>query len=36
VPLILTYSKVSKIGKQPVSLARGFRYFADAPDNGPK
>jgi len=36
VPLILTYSKVSKIGKQPVSFAGGFRYFADAPDDGPQ
>ena len=36
VPLILTYSKVSKIGKQPVSFAGGFRYFADPPDDGPQ
>jgi hypothetical protein len=35
VPLNLVYSKVTKIGKQPVSLAGGFRYYADAPDDGP-
>ena len=35
VPLNLTYSKVGKIGKRLVSYGGGFRYYFDAPDNGP-
>lgn len=34
VPLILGYSKVSKIGKQLVSYQVGGRYYLEAPDSG--
>lgn len=34
VPLNLSYSKVSRIGKQMVSYAGGVRYYIEAPDNG--
>ena len=28
-------SKLTKFGKQPVSLGLGVRYWADSPDSGP-
>jgi hypothetical protein len=36
VPVNGLVSKVFKIGKQPVSLALGGKYFAEAPDGGPE
>jgi len=36
VPVNGLVSKVLKIGKQPVSLALGGKYFAEAPDGGPE
>jgi hypothetical protein len=36
VPINLTVSKVLKLGAQPVSFQVGTRYWAVAPDNGPR
>jgi hypothetical protein len=36
VPLNLSYSKVSKLGKQLVSWQGGARVYLDAPDGGPE
>ena len=35
VPVNASVSQLVKIGKQPVSLSLGARYYADAPDGGP-
>jgi hypothetical protein len=35
VPVNVTVSKLTKFGKQPVSLFAGARYWADSPENGP-
>ena len=35
VPINLTVSKLTRIGKQAVSLGVGARYYADSPDTGP-
>jgi hypothetical protein len=35
VPIIVSYSKVTKIGSQLVSLSAGLRAYADKPDGGP-
>ncbi len=35
VPLNATVSQLLKIGKQPISLGLGFRYYADGPSGGP-
>ena len=35
VPINLTVSKLTRIGKQAVSLGVGARYYADSPDAGP-
>jgi hypothetical protein len=35
VPINFTVSKVTKLGKQPVSFSVGARYWAASPDNGP-
>ncbi len=36
VPVNFTVSKLVKIGAQPVSFQLGARYWASAPDNGPR
>jgi hypothetical protein len=36
VPLNLSVSQLVKVGKLPVSLSAGVRYWAEAPDNGPE
>lgn len=36
IPLNVTASKVVKLGSQPVSFQLGARYWAAAPDNGPR
>jgi len=36
VPFNFMVSKVTRIGKQPISIQGGVRYWADAPDNGPE
>jgi hypothetical protein len=35
VPINLSFSKVTRIGKRPVSFALGAGYFAEKPDGGP-
>jgi hypothetical protein len=35
VPINATVSKLTRIGKQPVSLGAGVRYWADSPASGP-
>src|SRR5436190_3486174 len=35
VPLIFQISQILKIGKQPISLQIGGKYYADTPRNGP-
>jgi hypothetical protein len=35
VPLILQISQILKIGKQPISLTIGGKYYADTPRYGP-
>jgi hypothetical protein len=35
VPINLTLSKLTRIGKQAVSLGIGASYYADSPDTGP-
>jgi hypothetical protein len=35
VPLNLQVSQLLRFGRQPVSLALGYRCYVDAPDNGP-
>lgn len=35
VPLVLMYSKVTKIGSQMVSFSGGAKYYAEKPDGGP-
>ena len=35
VPINATVSQILKIGKQPVSIQLGFRYYAEAPKDGP-
>lgn len=36
VPLNLTVTQLLKVGKQPLSLQAGARYWAKSPDNGPQ
>ena len=36
VPINFTVSQLLKIGKQPISIGVGVRYWADSPDNGPE
>jgi hypothetical protein len=36
VPINLTATKLTRFGKQPVSIGGGVRYWADGPDNGPE
>jgi hypothetical protein len=36
VPLNFMVAKVTRIGKQPISIQGGVRYWVDAPDNGPE
>ena len=36
VPLNVSYSKVSRIGKQLVSYQGGVRYYVETPDGGPE
>lgn len=36
VPINLSYSKVSKIGRQMVSYQGGVRYYIESPDGGPE
>jgi hypothetical protein len=36
VPINATVSKLVKVGKQPISLMGGLRYWAEAPDGGPE
>ncbi|WP_256734811.1 transporter [Variovorax sp. dw_954] len=36
VPVNLTVGKLIKVGKQPISLTGGLRYWAESPDSGPK
>ena len=37
IPVInLMVQQLVKVGKQPVALAVGGRYYADAPDDGPE
>jgi hypothetical protein len=36
VPIIGVISKVTQIGKQPISISGGLRYWADGPDGGPE
>ena len=35
VPVNLTATQLTHLGKQPVSIGGGLRYYASAPDNGP-
>jgi hypothetical protein len=35
VPIILTAAKLTRIGRQPVSVGAGVRHYADSPDGGP-
>jgi len=35
VPVNFMVSQILKIGSQPISLQLGYRYYADAPENGP-
>ena len=35
VPLNFTVAKLVKVGKLPVSLTAGVRYWAESPENGP-
>ncbi len=35
VPINFNISKLVKVGKQPISLGAGVRYWAESPDNGP-
>jgi len=35
VPLNLSVSQLLKVSKQPISLAIGFKYYADGPSGGP-
>jgi hypothetical protein len=36
VPVNIVYTQVVPIGKLPVSIGAGARYYVEAPDNGPK
>lgn len=36
VPVNALVSKVTRLGKQPVSVAGGLRYYLDSPDGGPE
>lgn len=36
VPIVGAVSKLVKIGKQPVSIQGGIRYWADSPESGPE
>src|SRR5258705_12818 len=36
VPLILAVSKVTKLGRKPISLGAGGGYFLEKPDGGPE
>jgi hypothetical protein len=36
VPINLSVSQVFRIGKQPVSVALGGRYYAEGSDNAPE
>ena len=36
VPVNLAVSQLLKVGKRPVSLLAGVRYWAESPDNGPE
>ncbi len=35
IPVIAQLNQVTKWGKQPISMGLGFRYYAEAPENGP-
>jgi hypothetical protein len=35
IPLVLSISQVLKIGRQPISIAIGGKYYADSPRYGP-
>ena len=35
VPLNFFVSQLLKVGKQPLSLQLGYRYYADGPQGGP-
>jgi hypothetical protein len=35
VPINVSVSQLLKVANQPISLALGFRYYAEAPDGGP-
>ncbi|HEY1436714.1 MAG TPA: hypothetical protein VGG82_04350 [Casimicrobiaceae bacterium] len=34
-PIDATVSKLTRIGKQPISLGVGARYYAESPTTGP-
>ena len=36
VPVIVTASKLIKVGRQPISIGGGLRYWADSPSGGPR
>jgi hypothetical protein len=36
VPLNVTASKLVRLGKQPISIGGGIRYWADSPEGGPE
>ena len=36
IPINLTISQLLRIGKQPISLSAGARYWAESPDSGPE
>lgn len=36
VPVNLTVSKLVKLGRQPISIGGGVRYWAESPDGGPE
>ena len=35
VPVNMTVQQLVKIGKQPIALQLGYRYYADSPNGGP-
>ena len=36
VPINFTVNQLLKVGKQPLQIGAGVRYWADSPDNGPE
>jgi hypothetical protein len=36
VPINMTVSQLLKVGKLPVQIGAGVRYWADSPDDGPE